>query len=68
VLKSSRKVRVEKPGVALGDIMNDIRSWLDSHRIEPAEFIAIPIDLPGVAFDIKFNREEEAELFERAFA
>jgi hypothetical protein len=68
VLKSPCKVHVEKPGVTLGDIMNDIRLWLDGHKIEPVGFITIPVDQPGAAFDIKFQHEEEAELFDQAFA
>jgi hypothetical protein len=37
-LKSSLSVRVERPGKALGDAMNEIRTWLDGHNIQPRDF------------------------------
>ena len=57
-------VRIEKrqPG-SFGDVMNDIRSWLDHHKIEPALFKQIGED----GFEIGFDSEEAARLFERAF-
>jgi hypothetical protein len=66
-LKSSLSVRVERPGKALGDAMNEIRLWLDGHKIQPCDFRS-DTSVPGAeAFEIKFNREDEARLFERAF-
>jgi hypothetical protein len=44
--------------------MNDIRSWLDYRKIEPALFAS---DRSGVGFEIAFNSEDEARLFEREF-
>jgi hypothetical protein len=61
-------VRLERPQSALSVIMNDIRLWLDSHKIEPVEFKTVPLDGGSIAFDIRFQSQEEASLFKRAFA
>ncbi|MGA8755803.1 MAG: hypothetical protein WB611_05655 [Stellaceae bacterium] len=66
-LKSPFSVRIQKHGKALGDAMNEIRSWLDSHKIQPTDFRFKHSVTGAAAFEIKFNREEEACLFERAF-
>lgn len=60
-------IRVERPGKAFGTVMNDIRSWLDSHKIQPADFRPSPSDPGAVAFEIRFRREDEAHLFEQTF-
>jgi hypothetical protein len=66
-LKSSLSVRVERPGKALGDAMKEIRLWLDDHKIQPRDFRS-DSSVPGAGvFEIRFNREDEARLFERAF-
>ena len=67
-LTSPRCVHVEKPEASFGPIMNDIRSWLDSQKIQPAEFRSGPAEPGVVALDIRFNRDDEADLFEHAFA
>ena len=36
--KTPLSVRIEKPGRAIGEVMNEIRSWLDNHKIQPADF------------------------------
>lgn len=67
-LKSPRVVRVEKAEASFGEMMNRIRLWLDSHKIEPTEF-KTEIPKPGaVAFDIRFKSEDEAYRFEQEFA
>ena len=66
-LSSPLIVRVERPGKAFGTAMNEIRSWLDSHKIQPADFRPGKSDPGAVAFEIRFKREEEAHLFEQAF-
>ena len=66
-LRSALSVRVERSGKALGDAMNEIRFWLDRHNIQPTDFRFKHSVTGTVAFDIKFNREEEARLFERTF-
>ena len=60
-------VRLEnKPG-SFGEIMNDLRAWLDHRKIQPTFFKAADNAEGGVGFEIAFNSEEEAFLFEREF-
>ena len=68
-LKIFRSVSVSgnAPGQPLGDAMNEIRSWLDNHKIQPAEFRSDPSAPGSAAFEIRFQREDEARLFERTF-
>jgi hypothetical protein len=62
-------VRVEKkPDVSFGDIMNAIRTWLVYRNIEPVSFEPVAKADRGVGFEIAFNSENEAHLFEREFA
>ena len=62
-------VRVEKQpgGLSLGETMNVIRSWLDHRKIQPASFNSVFNGQSGVGFEIGFNSEDEAHLFEDAF-
>jgi hypothetical protein len=55
-----------KPG-AFGDTMNEIRTWLDHCKIQPASFKPVAQADSGVGFEICFNSEDEAHLFEGAF-
>ena len=55
-----------KPG-AFGDTMNEIRTWLDHCKIQPASFKPVALADSGVGFEISFNSEAEAHLFEDAF-
>ena len=50
-----------------GETMRDIRIWLDSERIQPAEFKAV-VGRAGLGFEISFNDESEAERFQERFA
>jgi hypothetical protein len=60
------KVRVEKPeGKQFGEMMNEMRVWLDSQKIQPAEFK--PASKPSVGFEIAFRKTEEAERFRERF-
>jgi hypothetical protein len=59
-------VRVEMRGKTLASAMSEVRTWLDDHKIQPAGFASEP-GPDGVAFDIRFAREQEARLFEQAF-
>jgi hypothetical protein len=61
-------VRVEKPETMLANAMNEMRAWLDTHRVKPVEFKIAMTGMPGIVFDIRLRREEEAILFERVFA
>ena len=66
-LTSPLSIRIESPVKAFGVAMNDIRTWLDAHRIQPADFKPDPAGPGTVAFEIRFHREQEARLFEQAF-
>lgn len=60
-------VTFERPlGTPLGQSMNEIRSWLDDKKIEPASFK--PIVAGGsLIFEISFRDQHEAELFQQEF-
>jgi hypothetical protein len=47
--------------------MNTVRTWLDHRHIQPVSFLPITNARNGVGFEISFNSEEEAHLFEREF-
>jgi hypothetical protein len=64
---SSLTVRVERPGNEFGEAMNEIRSWLDAHKIQPTGFKSDTL-AADVAFEIHFAREDEARLFESTFS
>ena len=58
-------VHIETPvEMSLGNAMNDIRSWLDRHKIEPVEFKSNSIE-DVFTLDIRFGSQDEARLFER---
>ena len=62
-LTSAFVVYVEKsPYGSFGDTMNDIRAWLDHHKMQPASFKAA-----NGRYEIAFNSEVEARHFEREF-
>ena len=62
-----RSVRIEKPLSTLGASLNEIRSWLDGHKIEPVGFRSNIADPHTIAIDIAFAQDNEARLFERKF-
>ena len=62
----SFNVRVERPANELGTAMNEIRSWLDLNKIQPAGFKA-DTKAASVAFEINFVHEDEARRFESIF-
>jgi len=62
-------VHVEKkPGVSFGETMRDARFWLDRHQIETVSFRTVTSAVTGVGFDIGFNIEDDASLFNQAFS
>jgi hypothetical protein len=67
MLKSPLSVRVEAPGRAFGIAMNEIRTWLDAHKIQPSDFRPDSAAPGAVAFEITFRQEYEAQLFEETF-
>jgi hypothetical protein len=52
---------------SLDKTMRDIRTWLDSERIEPVYFKTV-VGRAGLGFEISFRREREAERFQERFA
>jgi hypothetical protein len=63
-------VQIEtKPGElgSFGGTMNTVRTWLDHHHIQPVSFLPVANARSGVGFEISFDSEEEAHLFEREF-
>ena len=67
VLTSAIKIEVNRPvGTPIGQIMNEIRSWLDENRIEPVDFRTL-VGREGIGFEIRFRTEQEGERFQRAF-
>jgi hypothetical protein len=61
-------IRIEKPETALAETMNEMRTWLDSHGVQPVEFKIAMTGIPGISFDVRFRTEDEAVLFEQVFA
>jgi hypothetical protein len=60
-------VRVARPaGTPLGDLMSEMRLWLDSKKIAPVEFKSA-VNGHEVGFDLRFQDQEQANLFRRAF-
>jgi hypothetical protein len=47
--------------------MNEIRTWLDSERIQPVQFKTV-VGRAGLGFEISFRRKREAERFQERFA
>ena len=60
-------ITLERPtGASFGKTMNEMRSWLDSKKIEPMYFKPVTRH-NGIGFEISFRNSDEAELFEREF-
>jgi hypothetical protein len=51
----------------LAKTMRDIRTWLDSERIEPVQFKTV-VGRAGLGFEISFRQEHEAQRFQERFA
>ena len=59
-------VRVEEipeTGLSFGDTMNDIRTWLDHHNIQPVVFKTIDRAPAGMGFEITFANHHDAHHF-----
>ena len=52
---------------AVGQVMNNLRVWLDHQGIEPAGFLPVRLTTGQLAFDVHFRQEQQAVLFEEAF-
>jgi hypothetical protein len=67
-LNPALTIRIEKPEGTLADTMNEMRSWLDRHGVQPVEFKISVTGMPIIAFDIQFRSEDDAVLFAQVFA
>jgi len=56
-----------EPGGSFGETMNTVRTWLDHRHIQPASFNPVANARSGVGFEVGFNNQDEAHLFEEAF-
>jgi hypothetical protein len=59
------RVRVSH-GSPLGDVMKDVRTWLDSQKIQPSKFTTAA-DAKGYLMTLAFRDEHEAERFRLQF-
>jgi hypothetical protein len=57
------KIEVNRPaGTPIGEITNEIRSWLDRNKIEAVDFRTV-VGHEGIGFEIRFRTERDAERF-----
>lgn len=62
------RIKIEKTAnTSVAGLMNNMRSWLDNHRIQPVEFKSHSTEYGTVTFEIAFQSEDEAHLFEWEF-
>jgi hypothetical protein len=64
---SPRYVRVEATRLAFAKTMNEMRTWLDAHKIQPSDFKIVPTET-GIAVDLQFPDEYHTSLFQQKFA
>lgn len=60
-------MHIERPGTALVDTMNEMRSWLDHAALRPMEFRLAAVGYGSIVFAVTFRDEAEANLFQEAF-
>ena len=61
-------IRLEPPAtIMFWPLMNDVRSWLDSNKIEVAGFKSIQ-GSAGTGFEISFRSQVDADHFRLAFS
>ena len=53
---------------SLGRFMNEMRTWLDHQKIQPADFKPARLEDGAVVFDVEFRSAADATLFQTAFA
>jgi hypothetical protein len=64
----SGSVRINKPAdVSTGEMMNQLRDWLDANRIQPALFTTGVQTNGTIAFEITFVSAEHAARFNSQF-
>ena len=54
-------------GKTLGNVMSELRSWLDTNKIIPSGFSYETARSGAIAFNLTFGSRHHAELFEQAF-
>jgi CRP/FNR family nitrogen fixation transcriptional regulator len=66
----SRSVEVRVPPFAFGDVLNDMRRWLDHERCDPSRFTCVREECGVVTVRVEFTKESEAvaQAFEQEFA
>ncbi len=60
-------IRVETPRHGFAETMDEMRVWLDAHKIQQSEFKIVPT-ATGIAVDLRFPDEYHASLFQQKFA
>jgi hypothetical protein len=63
-------VEVRVPPFAFGDVLGDMRRWLDHERCEPARFTCVREESGAVTVRVEFAKESDAvaQAFEQEFA
>jgi CRP/FNR family nitrogen fixation transcriptional regulator len=66
----TRSVEVRVPPFVFGDVLSDMRRWLDQERCDPSRFTCVREGSGAVIVRVEFANESEAlvEAFEQAFA
>jgi CRP/FNR family nitrogen fixation transcriptional regulator len=66
----TRSVEVRVPAFAFGDILSDMRRWLDHERCEPSRFTCVRKGSGAVIIRVEFAKESETlvEAFRQEFA
>lgn len=68
-ITSKQWVRIEHlRGTAVGPLLNDMRTWLDHHGIQPIEFRTATLDIDDIVFDVEFRHVDQAARFRAVFA
>jgi hypothetical protein len=62
-------VEVRVPPFAFGDVLSDMRRWLDHERCEPSRFTCVREGSGAVIIRVEFTKESDGlvEAFEQEF-
>ncbi|MGA7863319.1 MAG: helix-turn-helix domain-containing protein [Stellaceae bacterium] len=65
----TRSVEVRVPGFAFGNVLSDMRRWLDHERCEPSRFTCVRDGSGAVVVRVEFTKESEGlvKAFEQEF-
>ena len=66
----TRSVEVRVPPFTFGDVLSDMRRWLDRERCDPSRFTCVREGSGAVIVRVEFANESEAvaQAFEQEFA